>query len=62
MMTGQDLLGIILQNVHRFEVIDHSGDKPGRVITKYNIKVEMSLQDDNQTLKIFLTDAKISNG
>jgi len=61
MMTGEDLLGIILQNVHRFEVIDHSGDKPGRVLVKDNISVEMSIQDDGKTIKIFLTDGKTTD-
>ncbi len=60
-MTGEDLLGIILQNVHRFEVIDHSGDKPGRVLVKDNISVEMSIQDDGKTIKIFLTDGKTTD-
>ena len=44
------------QHVTRFEVIDHSGDKPGRVLVKYGVNVEMSIQDDDKTLKIFLTD------
>ena len=45
-----------LKDVTRFEVIDHSGDKPGRVLVKHGISVEMSIQDDGKTLKIFISD------
>ena len=37
--------------VTRFEVIDDSG----RVLVRYGIKIELSLQDDDRTLKVFLT-------
>ena len=45
-----------VQNVTRFEVIDHSGDKPGRILVKHGVNIELSIQDDGKTLKIFLTD------
>lgn len=41
----------LTRNVTRVEVIDHTG----RAYTKYNVAdVEISLQDDNRTLKIFI--------
>jgi hypothetical protein len=45
-----------LEKVTRFEVIDHTSDGTGRAFVKYNIKVSGDLQDDERTLKIFLTD------
>ena len=55
-MTNDELIEIILEKVNRFEVIDHSGDKPGRVLVKRGVNIEMFIQDDGKTLKIFLTD------
>lgn len=40
--------------VKRFEVIDHAVGGEGRVLTKYGVSVELSLQDDGETLKVFL--------
>jgi hypothetical protein len=41
--------------VNRVEVIQHSEPYNGRAYTNYNAKdVEIQLQDDNKTLKIFL--------
>jgi hypothetical protein len=41
--------------VRRVEVIQHSEPYNGRAYTNYNDKdVEIQLQDDNKTLKIFL--------
>lgn len=47
-----------LDNVTRFEVIDHTlvADPVGRIVVKYDVKVELSLQDDGRTLKVFLRD------
>ena len=45
----------------RFEVIDHTKEKLGRVLSKYNVNVELSVQDDGRTLKVFLTDYKKVN-
>lgn len=36
--------------VTRFEVID----KDGRAYVRHNIKVELSFQDDERTLKVFI--------
>jgi hypothetical protein len=44
--------------VTRFEVIDHTSKKRGRIIVEYGVNVEISIQDDGQTMKVFLTDAK----
>jgi len=41
--------------VTRFEVIDETG----RVIVKYGVSVELSYQDNGQTLKVFLKDIKL---
>jgi hypothetical protein len=42
----------------RLEVIDHttSGNKVGRILTKYAPNIEIQFQDDGRTLKVFLTD------
>jgi len=40
-----------VDKVTRFEVIDDSG----RVLVRYGIKIELHLQDDDRTLKVFLT-------
>ena len=57
-MKDQDLLEMILKEVTRFEVIDHSSKKRGRYVVEYEVKVEASVQDEGRTLKIFLTDTK----
>jgi len=42
--------------VTRIEVINHQDNPIGRVYTKYDCQnVELQLQDDNRTLKIFIT-------
>ncbi len=67
-MSYPELLGLIAQakimeeqqqndtsKVTRVEVIQHSEPYNGRAYTNYNAKdVEIQLQDDNKTLKIFL--------
>jgi hypothetical protein len=67
-MSYPELLGLIAQakireeqqqndtsKVNRVEVIQHSEPYNGRAYTNYNAKdVEIQLQDDNKTLKIFL--------
>ena len=47
-------------NVTRFEVIDHRNPEScaGRVMVEYGVNVELSLQDDGRTLKVFLTEQK----
>jgi hypothetical protein len=57
-MIKQDLLDIVTKEINRFEVIDHTSKKRGRIVVEYNINVELSLQDENRTLKVFLTDKK----
>lgn len=42
--------------VTRFEVIDDEG----RAYVKYGVVVELSLQDDSRTLKVFIKDPELS--
>ena len=52
------------ENVTRVEVIDHTSggtlDTRGRIFVYNNPKstVELIFQDDNRTLKVFITDRK----
>lgn len=40
----------------RLVVVDHRGGEPiGRIIDTMPVKIETSFQDDNRTLKIFIT-------
>ena len=55
-MKDKDLLEVLLKNVTRFEVIDHSKKMRGRYVVEYGIKVEVSIQDDGKTMKVFLTN------
>ena len=48
------------EKITRFEVIDHTSEFQGRILVKYGVKVEISIQDDGRTMKVFLTD-KINN-
>lgn len=43
-----------LDTVTRFEVIDENG----RSYVQYGVHVQLSYQDDNRTLKVFLTPRK----
>jgi hypothetical protein len=46
--------------VTRVEVINHQDEPLGRVFTKYNCKdVELQLQDEGKTLKIFFNKEKL---
>ena len=56
MKANQEVLDITTKSVTRFEVIDHTKKKGGRIVVEYNVNVELSLQDENKTLKVFLTD------
>lgn len=49
-----------LAKVTRFEVIDHRDRYQGRAYqaTGNNLKVETSVQDNDRTLKVFITDTK----
>jgi len=57
-MKNQDLIDLITKTITRFEVIDHTKKKQGRIVVEYDVNVELSLQDENKTLKVFLTDKK----
>jgi hypothetical protein len=57
--------------VTRFEVIDRASGGAGaekaaellgggRVLVRYGVSVELSLQDGGRTLKVFLTDSPVS--
>ena len=58
MKANQEVLDVTTKSVTRFEVIDHTRKKQGRIVVEYNVNVELSLQDENRTLKVFLTDKK----
>ena len=45
-----DNINETFKNVTRFEVIDESS----RALVRYGVKVELSLQDETRTLKVFL--------
>jgi hypothetical protein len=45
-----------VENVTRFEVIDHTKEMLGRAYVKYGVQVELSFQDDGKTLKVFVDD------
>jgi len=57
-MNKIDNIAKIIKNnnskITRFEVIDEKG----RVYTNNNCKIELSYQDDNRTLKVFIKDGK----
>jgi hypothetical protein len=45
-----------IDKITRFEVIDHTKKMRGRFVVEYGVKVEVSIQDDGKTMKIFLND------
>ena len=51
-----------LEKVNRIELIDHTKGGEGRVYVKWkdkpfrNLEVEMDIQDNGRTLKIFIKD------
>lgn len=57
-----------VSKVTRFEVIDHREGmlRSGRVFTTSVMdgveRVELSMQDDGRTLKVFLSDAPVKGG
>jgi hypothetical protein len=52
----QYLANLLISGVTRLEVIDHQTPETGRVYTKKDCqKVELSIQDDGKTLKIFIS-------
>ncbi len=51
----QYLANQILSGVTRLEIVDHQGQE-GRVYTKRDCeKVELSIQDEGRTLKVFIS-------
>lgn len=61
-MHKKELSNIDYSNVTRFEVINHAvnNDKIGRILAKYKEiqdfnNLEIAIQDDGKTMKIFLT-------
>ena len=48
------------EKITRLEVIDHTSEFQDRILVKYGVKVEISIQDDGRTMKVLLTD-KINN-
>lgn len=54
--VDQEVLSFITKDVTRFEVIDHSKKMRGRYVVEYGVKVEVSIQDDGKTMKVFLTN------
>jgi hypothetical protein len=53
----------LAEKVTRFEVIDYTkaNKDVARVLVKYDVKVELSYQDDDRTLKVFLSDQEPIN-
>ena len=45
-----------IKKVNRFEVIEHKNKKGGRIVVMYDVDVDVSIQDEGKTMKIFLTD------
>lgn len=57
-MNNQNLVpSFNSDQITRFEVIDKDA---GRLVVRYQVKVEVSVQDGGKTLKIFLEDNSIS--
>lgn len=55
-LTNVERCGMVLENINRIELIDHRSDNPGRKFVKYDnrMSVEIVLQDDGKTVKIFI--------
>jgi hypothetical protein len=45
-----------IHKVTRVEVIDHTGEKKGRVFVKYDVDAILHYQDNGRTLKIIVAD------
>lgn len=45
--------------VTRFEVIDHTFKMGGRVLVERDVNVEVSIQDEGRTMKVFLTEKEV---
>ena len=51
-------MNVLIYDIETLKVIDHTSKQGGRIVVEYNVNVELSLQDDNRTLKVFLTNQK----
>lgn len=49
-----DRMEIQVSKLSRIEVIDHSVNGEGRVYSKWDVSVSLSVQDDGKTLKVFV--------
>jgi hypothetical protein len=47
-----------LGKITRVVLVDHTKNGEGRAIDKSNVYVDVSIQDDGKTFKLFLTDRK----
>jgi hypothetical protein len=47
--------------ITRLTVVDHREGGSGRVFEAWDVDVYLSLQDDGQTLKIFVRDTEVDN-
>jgi hypothetical protein len=45
------------EEINRFEVIDENG----RVYVRYNVTVDPHIQDDGQTLKVFILPQELTD-
>ncbi len=46
-----------VNKVTRFEVIDHREKGKGRIFVAWPCKIRLSYQDDERTLKVFVTES-----
>lgn len=46
------------KSITRFEAIDHRKNGNGRVLSVWDINIEVSIQDSGKTMKVFITDKK----
>lgn len=62
MKSPQDNLNKLIKSVDRFEVIDETGRAyvKGRIYGS-PVKIELSLQDDGKTLKVFVKEANMAD-
>ena len=51
-------MSIVEWKITRLTVVDHTTGGGGRVLEKWDVKVELSVQDDGRTLKVFVNDRR----
>ena len=60
-MENLNIVESTLETITRLEIINHQ-DGTGREYVKYNCeKIELSIQDEGRTLKIFLSSSKLKD-